>query len=353
MDKDRIRHLYRLKLQIKHLYRRRMWVLHNISFRKAINLSKMGLSIFFTKKKKVSHLPFAIKVDTTPNCQLKCTACIHGDSSTDFKHKNMSLDIFKKIIADVAGVTSALSLYYLGEPFINKDTIRMIELASRKKITTFVSSNFSFDFSRENIKRIIDSGLTCLTVCLDGMTQDVYERTRVGGKVDYVLDNLKDLQRHKMNENKRFPLVEIQYLKFPHNEHQIPAAKRLASSLKIDHLEIFNGGLTPWLKRELAAKEGGRIREKTFLPKCLWPWISMIVKWDGDVIPCCRYRFDEQYDDDLSKKYTLGNVNHSRIREIWNGEAYQQLREMVVDPSKLSNDEQKKVFCYGCYYLYK
>ena len=93
----------------------------------------------------------------------------------------------------------------------------MVELASRKRITTFVSSNFSFNFGREEIKRIADSGLTSLTVCLDGMTQDIYERTRVKGRVDYIINNLKYLQQYKAENNRKFPFIEVQFLKYPHN----------------------------------------------------------------------------------------------------------------------------------------
>ena len=215
---------------------------------------QMGLSVL-SAQKRVSHLPFAIKIDTTPNCQLKCIVCIHGNSPMSFKDKNMSLALFEKILEEVDGITSAFSLYYLGEPFINKDTIKMVELASRKRITTFVSSNFSFNFGREEIKRIADSGLTSLTVCLDGMTQDIYERTRVKGRVDYIINNLKYLQQYKAENNRKFPFIEVQFLKYPHNEHEIPEIKKLALSLGLDQLNICNGTVVPWL-------EGGAEPEK-------------------------------------------------------------------------------------------
>ena len=341
---------------VRHLYRRRIWVLGKISPKKVINLFKMFLSLFLGKI-KLSHLPFVLKVDVTPNCQLECPVCVHGESdeiksSWNFRSKNMTLELFEKIITEVKGVTSALSLYYLGEPFMNKNLVKMIELADKKNFVTFVSSNYSFNFNHNRIEQIVNSGLTKLTVCLDGMTQDVYGRTRVNGRLEYVLKNLENTQQYKSEKHREFPLLEIQYLRYPHNLHQIPEAKRLASTLKVDHLEIFNGNITPWSQNKYTLKNK-QPREKSFLPKCFWPWVSMVIKWNGDVIPCCRYRFDEQYDESLHNKHILGNVMEKCIKKIWNSEPYQQIRDMVINTSKYAGEENKDLFCYGCNVIYK
>ena len=339
-----------------HLYRRRLWVLHKISFRKIVNLCLICFSSLF-RMKKVPSLPFAIKVDTTPNCQLRCPICIHGKTidgkpSINLANKVMPLEICEKIVSQTENVTSALCFYFLGEPFMNKKILEMVSLASEKGFSTFISSNFSFKFSSEQIKKIVDSGLTSLTVCLDGMTQEIYEQTRVGGKVDYVLSNLKGIQQYKKETNQKLPEVEVRFLKLPHNEHQLPQIKELAKSLGVENMCSSPGATGDWLE-STALETDVLPRKKGFLPKCLWPWISMIVKWNGDVIPCCNYRFAEQYDDEKAKSSVIGNIRQNSIKEIWNSEQYQQIRRMVADPSKFNKDEHSNIFCYGCSYIYE
>lgn len=193
--------------------------------------------------------------------------------------------------------------------------------------------------------------MTSLTVCLDGFTQEVYEQSRVGGKIDYVLTNLKNIQEYKKQKNTRFPYVEIQYLKYPYNEHQIPQIKEFASSLGITQTYGVRGDSIDWFEFT-AVYVNPRPKKKTIMPKCPLPWVSMVIKWNGDVIPCCSHRFEEQYGDEKAKSHALGNVYQKSIKEIWNSEQYQQIRAMVIDPAKFDKEEHREVFCYGCRVLY-
>lgn len=50
---------------------------------------------------------------------------------------------------------------------------------------------------------------------------------------------------------------------------------------------------------------------------CRWPWTSMTVLWDGDVVPCCN---------DFDKRYVLGNLHRESMTSIWNNEPMTALR---------------------------
>ncbi len=53
---------------------------------------------------------------------------------------------------------------------------------------------------------------------------------------------------------------------------------------------------------------------------CSTPLTTFNIMSNGDVILCCN---------DFSNKLILGNVNDLSIREIWNSEKYQEIREML------------------------
>ena len=68
---------------------------------------------------------------------------------------------------------------------------------------------------------------------------------------------------------------------------------------------------------------------KTF---CVYPWIHMYANPDGSVLPCCVADYDKH----------LGNVRHSTIEEIWNNDAYREMRLRMLSGKECSQ-------CSSCY----
>jgi hypothetical protein len=74
----------------------------------------------------------------------------------------------------------------------------------------------------------------------------------------------------------------------------------------------------------------------------------MVIKYNGDVIPCCSYRLGQQYTG-VDDPRVFGNVFESSIRRIWNSPHYHRARRMVSEPdSTLRDPALKQEFCYGC-----
>jgi radical SAM protein with 4Fe4S-binding SPASM domain len=66
---------------------------------------------------------------------------------------------------------------------------------------------------------------------------------------------------------------------------------------------------------------------------CTFPWYAAVICWDGSVTPCPQ---------DFHAKMTLGNVNQSTLRDVWNGPAYQDLRRRLV------TDLGSLTLCHKC-----
>ncbi len=59
---------------------------------------------------------------------------------------------------------------------------------------------------------------------------------------------------------------------------------------------------------------------------CRRPWTLMYFTAHGRALPCCIAPFSMRgYDS-----FTLGNVTQQTLREIWNGEKYQDFRRALV-----------------------
>ena len=54
---------------------------------------------------------------------------------------------------------------------------------------------------------------------------------------------------------------------------------------------------------------------------CEYPWLSLTIMADGNVVPCTQISNNE---------LVLGNVKENTLEEIWNGEKYKELRKMHV-----------------------
>ena len=84
-----------------------------------------------------------------------------------------------------------LEAFHWGEPLLSPHIDTMIEAASARGIATTINTNFSVPFDRARAERLVASGLTELTVSIDGAHQATYEQYRVRGDLERVLHNCR------------------------------------------------------------------------------------------------------------------------------------------------------------------
>ncbi len=341
----------------RNIRRRQGWLLENVTPRKLLNLFIAGIQ-FVLKREVMRAWPVIVKVDISPLCNLQCTVCVHASpassGSEDLKgqrfkaDQKMSLAQFKRITDEVSGKSMAISLYYLGDPLVHPDLDAMCRMARDAKLNSHVSTNFSFNLSDERIRSIVQSGLTHLTVCVDGLSQDKYERTRVGGRLPVVLDNLERLLQCRRQLKQKYPKVEVQYIKFQHNVDELEGALAYFAKLGVDQVTDYWGELHNYTDLNPGKYEVFRPKKRKRLPQCLWPHFSIQLKYNGEVIPCCNYRQGLQYNPKADSR-VVGNVFTSSLWSVWNSPAYQSLRRFVSNPERVATEPGlTKTFCDGC-----
>jgi MoaA/NifB/PqqE/SkfB family radical SAM enzyme len=340
--------------KIHQFLRRTSWFTDRLTMSKFRNGLSAGLSYLF-KRPQSSEFPLALKIDISPVCNLKCPVCIHaapdGDElleKQDFAVYRMSVDQFRSIVDQVRGKVSALSLYYLGDPYAHPKVDEMCGIARDANLNVHLSTNFSFRFTDERIRRIVDSGVSHLTVCVDGFSQETYSRTRINGRLDFVLSNLERVCQRRKELNRQFPRVEVQYIKFPHNVHELETALAYFRKIGVDQIEHSWGMVNNYADLEPRNYAIDRPRQPATLPLCHWPYDSMVIKYNGDVIPCCNFRHATQYVAGEDAR-TFGNVFSSSVQAIWNSDVYATTRRLVVDPKLFDQDKGlESHFCHGC-----
>ena len=174
-------------------------------------------------------------------------------------------------------------------------------------------------------------------------------RTRVGGNLDQVRDNLVRLCRARDRAGLKHPEVEVQYIQFQHNSDEFDRAVQWFDELGVDKVTTFWGAMDNPTDYEPAVLHYFGPQPKGLLPRCYWPHFSMVIKWNGDVIPCCSHRQPDQYSKDPDRDpMVVGNVFDDGVLAVWNSPAYRTIRKVVTSPARLDDPATGKTFCHGC-----
>lgn len=229
-----------------------------------------------------------------------------------------------------------LTFYFQGEPFIHPSLLEMIQKAHREKIYTMVSTNGHF-LDPDTCHRIVLSGLDRIIVSLDGLSQEIYQKYRIGGKVEKVIEGIKNLVKIRKEHKANHPYIILQTIVFSHNESELEQINLLAKELEVDQIEfktaqIYDYSESPDLipEQSLYARyfknEEGKFEIKNKLSNQCWRmWQGCVITWDGKVVPCC-------FDKDAT--HQLGQLMHQPLKEIWRSKAYYHFRQNILQSRK-------------------
>ncbi len=293
-------------------------------------------------KANFNHQPFAISIEPTSICNLKCSECPTGINDLKRARGNITLAEFKRVISMLPKELMYLNLYIQGEPTMHPQFAEMVECASQKKLYTSTSTNGHF-ITPGIASNIVKAGLTRIIFSIDGVTQKSYEQYRRGGKLDKAIEGLSNIVNAKKEQNTDFPIVIMQFLVFQHNENEIYEAKSLAKQLGVDKLEIktaqFNNykntTVNPPLNNKYSRyeqKHQNKLKGK-MLNTCWRQWHSAVITWDGQITQCC-------YDKDA--EYAYANLRNISFNEAWNNKQNRNFKQAIL------SDKASFKMCHNC-----
>jgi len=283
-------------------------------------------------------MPASISIEPTTTCNLQCPECPSGLRKFSRPTGMLKRETMEEIIKQLGDYLFYVTLYFQGEPLMNKLFTEFVKMLKQNKIVVGTSTNAHF-LSEEKSKEIIESGLDRLIVSLDGADAETYAKYRRGGEFEMVLKNIENLIKLRKTSKSQTPFVELQFIVFKHNEHQIDEIKKLGRKLGVDKVslktaqlyEFENGNeLMPGnLKYSRYEEyEPGKYRIKSHLPNhCFRSWSSSVITWDGSVVPCC-------FDKDAEHRF--GNILTSDYKNILESKVYQSfMQQILTDRSKI------------------
>ncbi len=315
-------------------------LISKLSFNRIWNGLKVLISFYLSRitgRPIQWGLPISISFEPTTSCNLRCPECPSGLRSFSRPTGMLQKNFFRETIDDIHQQLIYLIFYFQGEPYLNPDFLEMVSYASSKKIYTATSTNGHY-LTDENARKTIESGLDRLIISIDGTTQDVYQKYRIGGNLNKVLEGASNIVKWKKKLKSKTPFVFFQFLVVKHNEHQIEEIKQLAKEIGVDEVrfktaQVYDyendpNQLIPTIDKYSRYKKNisGTFTPKNKLANQCWKlWHANVITWDGLVVPCC-------FDKDAT--HQLGNLAHESFKKIWKNTQYKAFRSSIMKSRK-------------------
>ncbi len=292
---------------------------------------EFGINIFTLR------YPDNLLIEPTNICNLSCPTCPTGSGKLNRHKRSMTFDEFERIISQIKNYVTQIGLWNYGEPFLNKDLLKMIKLASSADIDVVISTNGEFFKSKEFCMNVAKSGLEHLIICLDGADQETLSKFRKKADYNNIINGIKLMIETKKELSSKIPIVELQFIVMKHNEHQRETMRQIAKQLSVDvYCEKtvgidFNDPDFQYMVKELVPtdasssryvlKQDGTFALKGELPNnCHLIDYSTVINSDGTVTPCCY---------DLYSNYIMGNIFSENLKMIWMNKKYRDFRRQI------------------------
>lgn len=283
------------------------------------------------RQSMVSSKPFIFRIEVSAICNLKCPSCPTTKRGLDgVPTKLMSLLDFQNIFDKLKNKAWRLSFYISGEPMTNPNLLDMVGYVTKANVYTHFSTNFTL-LKSGMAKKMIESKLDSISVCLDGYSQKNYSKYRVGGNVETVKNGIIELCKTKNKMNSKKPFLNVYTITFNHSIADLPKIKEFCKVNHVDKLTIRPDQLN--FDGSGVKKSKTKVRHKS---KCFWPWMTMIIDTSGNVYPC----------QVAHRSHPYGNIKNNSLEEIWNNEKYVRTRNFLSGKEKKCNSF--KLPCLNC-----
>lgn len=283
------------------------------------NQKKINYLFFRFKFNKASNnkvkydFPPYLLIEPVSACNLKCPMCFQIDKS--FTRKPfmgiMKMPLFKKVVdeANEIGV-GAITLASRGEPTMHPKLSEMLDYIRQKENIYELKLNTNGSFLTESLcHKIFEYKVDTIVISADHYEKETFEKLRKGSNYEKIVENVKMLhsireKHYKQNETE----IRISGVDYYKNLDQkkfynfwIPYADNVSSSAAVERWDTYNNSPDPKISSP-----------------CTFLWDRMYVWFDGKCNPC---------DADYKSYLSYGNVANETIKNIWNGDKLNELRE--------------------------
>jgi MoaA/NifB/PqqE/SkfB family radical SAM enzyme len=247
--------------------------------------------------------PTKVRIEASSYCQLRCPGCpVHSRTATSAVGKCfLKLSDLEKVIDDNPHIRM-IELSNYGEMFLNPELAEIMKLACGRGVILSADNGVNLNHAKTGVlEELVRQHFRSLTCSIDGASNETYRIYRAGGDFATVIENIRKINMFKEEYGSGYPHLTWQMILFGHNEHEIPAAKRLAGQLGMKFkLKLpWDSRFSPVQDRESVMKEIGAVTREEYKEKlgrsytwgvCHQLWHHPQINADGEVLGCsCNF----------------------------------------------------------------
>lgn len=311
--------------------------------------------------------PVHMHLEHTTVCDHVCSTCIRALRIDGELHMPV-----EEAVAHIDAVAPRfLSLNGIGEPLMHPRWDDIVKHAVQRHGTSVGFATTGTHFA-DQAERICASGVSLVKVSFHGALPRTFSRLASGRRLEVVEHGVHALLDARTRLG-RGPEVRLNYVVSDQSFEEIPDAISVAARLRVPAV-YFKGALVAAGRnaglagehdivalsaavaegQKLALKYGvdtnlarwrreidrvGQVPPDRRPPptgRCLIPWISVFVRIDGTLLPCCNCTWHPDEGE-------MGRVGeHGDFDAVWRGEAFRRLRREIKD-----GDYQLRI-CQDC-----
>ena len=312
--------------------------------------------------------PVCLYLETTNRCNLLCTTCPRTFEALE-PPGDMSWELFTTIVDQFPRIARVV-LHGVGEPMMVRALPRMIRYLKDRGTYVLFNTNGTLLTAHKG-RELIDSGLDELRLSLDAAEPKAFKLVRGRDMFARIIRNIRGFRALQQELGALTPRLSLWLTGLEETIDQLSDFVRLAHDLGITEVylqrlvyfaegqglarpesALFAGDDAAVREAEALAQElgitfnasGATDPVSSLKPQdaqpwslCRRPWTLMYFTAHGRAIPCCIAPFSMRgYDS-----FTLGDATQQSLREIWNGERYQNFRSALLS-------DQPSPACAGC-----
>jgi MoaA/NifB/PqqE/SkfB family radical SAM enzyme len=306
--------------------------------------------------------PICVYLEVTNRCNLLCETCPRTFEALE-PPADMSWELFTSIVDQLPGLARAV-LHGVGEPMLVRSLPRMIRYLKERGVYVLFNTNGTLLAPRRR-RELIETGLDELRVSLDAAEAQSFFAVRGKNFFDRIVRNVGEFAALQKELGAATPRLSLWLTGLKETIRQLPDFVRLAARIGVREVYLQrlvfddlgrglarpDSSLFESTRRQedeaiaearalgqalgVAIDASGATEPGTSLRRgpggapwsaCRRPWSLMYFTAHGRALPCCIAPFSARG----YETYTLGDATQQTLREIWNGNAYQDFRKALV-----------------------
>jgi radical SAM protein with 4Fe4S-binding SPASM domain len=260
------------------------------------------------------RVPNVDQIELTNRCPYTCEMCPRT-TSMDRALGSMTVDMFTSVVGQIAATQSYTALHHFGESLLHRDIDRAVRVALENGVRTGLSCNPPSLPPRLSA-RLLDAGLANMVLSLDSLKPDVYQAIRGrAANFDRADANLRELVRQR-DAGGYGTWITLQMISMHANQSEIDGFLGYCEEVGVDRGVVVRLGRWDFDDAQVASL--GNYDSPGYTAPCPLPFNSVVVLWDGRVVPCCH---------DYNGEVVLGDLRQQSLEEVWQGPAARRFRE--------------------------